>query len=159
MLHVPSRSQVSPSCEPTARLLHYLSLVTSAEYIIQREREYTYAEKVVVDRVSELQAKREEERKHQMDIESSQKQEGTINRGYLPTEDTRDKVVPKWSDVFGNGKATSSNRGSSSAVKERPQELLRKAPASYMRPALVKAPPDCRAEMPVNIPPHLTQSG
>ena len=61
----------------------------------------------------------------------------------------------KWSDVFDNNKATASNSGSISRLKEGPQELLRKSPPSYMRPTLVEAPPECRAEVPVQIPPPL----
>ena len=57
-----------------------------------------------------------------MDIESWQEQGGgrTSSRGYLPTEDARDKHVPKRSDFRGkNKKATASNSGSGSPVKQR----------------------------------------
>ena len=42
------------------------------------------------------------------------------------------KVIPRWSEVYG---------GSQSPVKERPQELVRKAQPSYLGPVVLKAPP------------------
>ena len=83
-----------------------------------------------------------------MEIEREPEQDGeTSSRGFLQTEDTRSKAVPKWSDVFGDNTATASNSGRNLTVKEQPQELLKKASRSYMRPTSVKAPPDRRAEV------------
>ena len=64
----------------------------------------------------------------QVEIEREPEQDGeTSSRGFLQTEDTRGKAVPKWSDVFGDNKATASNSGSSPIVKEQPQELAQES--------------------------------
>ena len=75
--------------------------------------------------------------------------EGVVgSRGYIPTEDARFKVVPKWSEGFGHNNASASNRGSKSPVNQRSQELHKKAPLCDNRPTSIKALLSCRAEVP-----------
>ena len=60
--------------------------------------------------------------------------------------------MPKWSDVFGNNKVSASNGGSNSLVKERPQELLRRALRSYLKSVVFRAPLGGRVAMPLKVP-------
>ena len=47
--------------------------------------------------------------------ESWPEQEGEVSRrAHLPTEETRVKVVPTWSDFFGSSKSSTSNSDSNS---------------------------------------------
>ena len=48
-------------------------------------------------------------------------------------------VVPEWSDIFGNSKSPASNSDSNSSENGGPQQLIRQAPPSCMRPTVVKA--------------------
>ena len=102
-----------------------------------------YATKVVESMMQGLQAKQEEEGKLRAISESWQEQEGEVNRrGCLPPDHARAKVVPERSGIFGSSKSPASNSDSKSPETERPQQLIRKAPPSHMRSAVVKeAPP------------------
>ena len=83
--------------------------------------------------------------------------EGEANsKSCLPTVESRVKVVPKWSDVFGNRKAPTNSGVSKSPVTERPQEPLRKAPRGGMKPAVFKALRGGRTEVPEKMPPPLS---
>ena len=56
----------------------------------------------------------------------------------LPTEGVQAKAKPRWSDIFGGNKSPASDSGSKSPVTERPEEMLRLAPISYMGPVVFK---------------------
>ena len=96
-------------------------------------------------------AKRIEERKQQVAIErlkvGTNQPKGEVNmRGYWTTEDARVKCVPKWSDVCGSSKSPTSNGGCKSSEKEKPQQILRKAPPSYKATAPPFQRGDARVE-------------
>ena len=77
--------------------------------------------------------------KQQMDLESWQEQEEVSGSGYLPTEEVRVKVVPKWSDIFASSKSPTSNRESKS-----PED--KHDPASQRRHRLLALTYDARVE-------------
>ena len=55
--------------------------------------------------------------------------------------------LPRWREIFGSSKSSASDSGRKSAVKEVPQERLRKAPPSNMGPVLFQAPRGSKEEV------------
>ena len=84
-----------------------------------------------------LPSKTGKESKQQVAIEDWQEQKGEVSRrGYLPTEDARVEIMPKWSDIGSEKKKTpASIRDSKSPEKDGPQQPIGKAPPCFMRPA------------------------
>ena len=103
------------------------------------------AEKVVDSRIKDLQSKRERKENNRWNVEKlastrriTDQERPVANRGSTS-----------------NCNASADNRDSKSLAKGRPQVLLRKAPLSNMRLAVVKTPPSCRAEVLVTMLPPL----
>ena len=94
--------------------------------------------------MTDVPAKRQEERKT-ADGNRKLELEGAVSsKGYLPT------------DVFGNIKSVSKQSWQqSTSEKTKHKSRSRKAPPCYMTITLVKAPPDCGAEVTVKMPPPL----